>query len=543
MVTKLALASMNGATPTGYIRTAVSPFTSLTTALTVNDGGFWAVAHGNNRYVALWNSANSNSGVWPCAAYVSTDNAVTWQEYLDPFVLKTDLTSKSYNTTGLSDIAFHQGNFFIVIRDRIDQKHVRVLWSETGSQWSELTNTTNLPWLSGPDNHMGSYPSLCSSGNTLLISTAAGGSDPAVTGNRVQPMYRSTDGGFTWTPITLPEMPSTDSVSYITSIGYGNGRFLATGMVGNGSYHGSWTSDDEGVTWVRRGNLGTPASTNRTWVDVGYVNGYWRSVNTDGGWVVVSQDGGDSWTSLGNITTAGSDYTGVIATNAVDNVMHISSMSNAWKYVNATKTTWTPSHKVTSATFGTPELPPNQPTVTAPAAAATLDPRLPHTVTWTYSDPEGRPQDQWEISYAPSGTTDWKTILGTGTQTSYAVPTDNFADETTYDLRVRTADKWGGWSTYSAVRTFTTTTWTTLAEVTSATQSANLATTGFDKLFEYETSVRTSDAEFTGPWSNPVTFDMLQTNVQVFWSGAWQSASRYIYTTGGSWVQHNPVKQ
>lgn len=183
--------------------------------------------------------------------------------------------------------------------------------------------------------------------------------------------------------------------------------------------------------------------------------------------------------------------------------------------------------------------PPSAPAVSTPAAAAVIDPRLPLPVSWTHSDPDSDAQSQWEVGYSVTGSGIWTTKTGT-TGSTYTIPADNLLDETSYDIRVRTSDAVAGWGAYTT-RTITASTWTTLTEALSSAQSANLDTTGF-VASEYEVQTRTADAEGYGPWSAPVTFDAITTNVSVFWNGAFQAASRYIYFNG-SWVQSNPVKQ
>lgn len=107
--------------------------------------------------------------------------------------------------------------------------HTAVI-STDGLAWSEHTVVG-----SGPTNYQG----VATDGAGTLLAYG-----PASAG-----IFRSTDGGVSWTAIPLPGGPS----SAITHIGYGNGTWLA--VAENGLYYAAWyTSTDGGQYWVEQAN-------------------------------------------------------------------------------------------------------------------------------------------------------------------------------------------------------------------------------------------------------------------------------------------------
>lgn len=99
---------------------------------------------------------------------------------------------------------------------------------------------------------------------------------------------------------------------------------------------------------------------------------------------------------------------------------------------------------------------PNAPILTAPADGATLDRSVGQTFSWTFSDPDaGDSQADAELRHRQTGTTPWTTITGLGVSTSTVIAAGTFADATTYEWQVRTADSLGLWGPWSGSSTFT----------------------------------------------------------------------------------------
>lgn len=115
---------------------------------------------------------------------------------------------------------------------------------------------------------------------------------PSTTANR------STDGGVTWSSVTLPDNARTD-------IAYGAGRFVTIGAGLKTSY-----SDDDGATWSTGGDM----TASKSWYKLGFSStlgsgsGRFIAINNNATDTVgnYSDDGGETWTAFTLPATVGS---------------------------------------------------------------------------------------------------------------------------------------------------------------------------------------------------------------------------------------------
>ncbi len=100
--------------------------------------------------------------------------------------------------------------------------------------------------------------------------------------------------------------------------------------------------------------------------------------------------------------------------------------------------------------------PENVPPATDPVTVTNLTSPTP-TISWSYFDPEGAPQDQYEVEVwtgvGGTGTRMWNPAVGSGTGTSITYAGDTLTVGQTYCVRVKASDgtNWGDWSETSCV--------------------------------------------------------------------------------------------
>lgn len=99
---------------------------------------------------------------------------------------------------------------------------------------------------------------------------------------------------------------------------------------------------------------------------------------------------------------------------------------------------------------------PNIPALVSPPDLISLDPSLVQRFTWTYSDPDGDPQDAFDYRYRDLSTGGWTTISRHSTAGTHTdIPAGTFTDGHDYAWQVRTYDTHGAVSDWPAERLFT----------------------------------------------------------------------------------------
>lgn len=175
--------------------------------------------------------------------------------------------------------------------------------------------------------------------------------------------------------------------------------------------------------------------------------------------------------------------------------------------------------------------------LTAPADASQVDPRLPVAVTWSAITPVVGTA-RYQLRWRELGTTAWQTIVET-TATSYTIPADSIPDELDIELAVLAYDG-GVWSAPDA-HSIAWNSWLPAPEVLSAATSGSLDTTGLEPGI-YELAVHVADDQVGyGPLSQPVTFEIIGTNVQTMVGGVFQPTPRFV-RVAGVWQTANPAK-
>lgn len=160
----------------------------------------------------------------------------------------------------------------------------------------------------------------------------------------------------------------------------------------------------------------------------------------------------------------------------------------------------------------------NQPPAVNLSAIGTFDPRLPKTISWTFSDVDaGNTQTAYELDYRVSGGT-WSSLSTGTTASSYNVPANFFTDETEYEVRVRVKDA-TTWSVYDS-EIFTTDSWTYYPEVQSSSEQATISTATLDTNSDYEVQVKVKDGYHYSAWSPSA--DLVFTRHYVYDGGVWK---------------------
>lgn len=152
-----------------------------------------------------------------------------------------------------------------------------------------------------------------------------------------------------------------------------------------------------------------------------------------------------------------------------------------------------------------PNAAPTKPTNLSPNQTF-RDPRASFTFSWTHNDPDGNPQNAWEIRYREEGATTWVAMASAGGGTQSWSPSANdarFGLGYTYEWQVRTQDAGGLWSEWSdsALWVAGTSWWTYGTNYYTSTQSGNIPTTTLTRGKTYYWGVRTADAQGFGPAS------------------------------------------
>lgn len=137
------------------------------------------------------------------------------------------------------------------------------------------------------------------------------------------------------------------------------------------------------------------------------------------------------------------------------------------------------------------------PTITSIANGARVDPRVPLTVSWTYSDPEGDAQTGYTIT--ANGV---QIGSGTGTGTSHTIAANTLTDETEYTLTLTVTNAIGSGSTSVSISSNS---WVTGTVVNSSASSGIWMPNAGEPGGNYQVQVATSDATGFGPWSSTVT--------------------------------------
>lgn len=181
---------------------------------------------------------------------------------------------------------------------------------------------------------------------------------------------------------------------------------------------------------------------------------------------------------------------------------------------------------------------PNQLSSATLVDVGTIDPRVANTQGWTYSDYENDPQTRYEIGYREVGQSVWIASTVTSGDHFHEFPAYTFADELDYEIRVR-VDDGTGWGPYST-RSLRSDSWVYAPEVAQVETGGAISTLEFEPGF-YEVEVRVADSVMGfGEWSaTSEAFEVINTNVSVFWGGQWQEVERFIRLSDNTWFQSN----
>ena len=223
---------------------------------------------------AAWNDANYVVRLTRVSPYVqySNDNGVTWH-----WASSTGVTS---NSNGGGCVSISADGLYMVYQGSSGTQVVYATRSGSGSSatWSSWqTPSSNRPAANAK----------------LVADLVAGHTFYAISGNAV---YRSTDGGATWTTMTTSSAPS--NINWVRAVFGYTGNLLAA-CQGSGLYR----STDGGATWTR---INSSAVTTANGVGVGMaapgqsypaiyvcgtvngVNGFFRSDDQGATWITIS---------------------------------------------------------------------------------------------------------------------------------------------------------------------------------------------------------------------------------------------------------------
>jgi len=198
------------------------------------------VAYGNGRWVAVLNNS------W----MAHSDDGIDWTH-----------DRPGNNSNNNNGIAYSNG-MWVAVGDG-----ARLAHSADGIDWTNVTNT--FIGTGSPANRI----TAIAFGNGRWVAVGARGH-----------MAHSADG-INWTPI--PNEPGgafyttqwlAVNVNLITSVAYGNGRWVAVGAFGRMAY------SENGIDWtaIPAGPDGSTFTSTQTIVDVAYGNGMWVAVGSNG---------------------------------------------------------------------------------------------------------------------------------------------------------------------------------------------------------------------------------------------------------------------
>ena len=223
---------------------------------------------------AAWNDANYVVRLTRVSPYVqySNDNGVTWH-----WASSTGVTS---NSNGGGYVSISADGLYMVYQGSSGTQAVYA--TRSGSGASATWSSWQIPSSNRP-----------AANAKLVADLVAGHTFYAISGNAV---YRSTDGGVTWTTMTPSSAPS--NINWVRAVFGYTGNLLAA-CQGSGLYR----STDGGATWTR---INSSAVTTANGVGVGMaapgqsypaiyvcgtvngVNGFFRSDDQGATWITIS---------------------------------------------------------------------------------------------------------------------------------------------------------------------------------------------------------------------------------------------------------------
>lgn len=433
------------------ISSTAAPWTTWGNAHSIGAGssGYiaFAAAYGNGQYVVLSN----NPGVGYAVKISTSPDGVTWTDTdgTAALGLTYDAGDYNYNVGGTVSMVFAGGRFILVMRQSTTGNttagQVRLLTSTDGLTWTEGTDPTKLPWLSGTGNNMGLGSSMATDGNTVLLTTRAGGSDAAV-GAYTRPIYRSTDGGLTWTGISIPGLSVSNDGHFVDCVGYADdiARWMlfwgGSGIGGRASY----TSDDDGLTWTLRGAPPNLYPTNgNCYFALAYSHGVWSAAYPYIAGITSSTDAnGTSWSGMGYNETVTESTTACAAGKALGYNVDIEAGSNEVQVYTthlANLTSWT----IYAVVLGGSNAP-LAPTGLTPVSGLAFNRTQVQRLSWTNRFVDaGDSQQRFEIRYRPVGSATWTTLISSAVANAYYDAPAYTFDPGIYEWQVRTFNSVG----------------------------------------------------------------------------------------------------
>ncbi len=211
-------------------------------------------------WMSAWTKATGNKGV----VYQTTNGGALWSNV-------TPAGSFTNNASFANFVCFTDPTVGIVQGDPVGGEFEIWKTTNSGTSWSKIAGTSIPNPLGGEYGLTDSYFSL---GNTIWFGTNMG---------RV---FRSTDAGSTWSVSTT--MAGVTEVSRLAFVDANNGLCSGT----SGSASNLWRTTDGGATWT---NLGQP--TNVGFNDIAPITGtnWFASVSNPSLTMAYSMDNGSTW--------------------------------------------------------------------------------------------------------------------------------------------------------------------------------------------------------------------------------------------------------